>query len=81
MYDLQGRNPLYIEVIKDFKVNNPAATVNQAIEELESLLNQNLPEQKLHKIVVHELGANFRAVGAGLTYQQWLNSVLDILKT
>ena len=81
MYDWQGRNPLYIEVIKDFKVNNPAATVNQAIEELESLLNQNLPEQELHKIVVHELGANFRAAGAGLTYQQWLNSVLDILKT
>ncbi|MBD2129542.1 hypothetical protein H6F97_24655 [Microcoleus sp. FACHB-1] len=81
MYDWDGKNASYKEVVKDFKANNPAATVNQAIQELESFLNQNLSEQELHKIVVHELGANFRAAGARLTYQQWLNSVLDILKT
>ena len=81
MYDWDGKNASYKEVVKDFKANNPAATVNQAIQELESFLNQNLSEQELHKIVVHELGANFRPAGARLTYQQWLNSVLDILKT
>jgi len=81
MYDWQGKKPSYIEIVKEFKANNPAATVNQATKELEYLLNQNLPEHDLCEIIVHDLGANFRAPGSGLTYQQWLHSVLAILKT
>lgn len=67
-------------VVHEFLGENPAATVSQATRELEKFMGLDLPEDELHDIVVHDLGANVRAAGMGLTYRQWLEAVLGILK-
>jgi CdiI immunity protein len=67
-------------IVHEFLEENPAATVSQARRELEAFLNIDLPEDELHDVVVHDLGANVRAAGTGLTYRQWLEAVLAILK-
>jgi hypothetical protein len=80
MYNLEGLKTSYETVVNDFKANNPRETVKQTITEIEFLISQNLLDDELKEIVVDELGANFRPAASGLTYQQWLKSVLDILK-
>jgi hypothetical protein len=79
-YDWQGERPSSEVVVRDFKAKNPEETVTQATRELEQFLVQVLAEGDLREVVVHELGANVYAPGLGLTYRQWLEAVLDILK-
>jgi hypothetical protein len=81
MYDWQGNKPSYAVVVNEFKTENPAATVNQTIKELEELLYQDLSDHELHNFIVYALGANFRPAGLNLTCQQWLRHILDILKS
>jgi hypothetical protein len=68
------------DVVRYFQTVNPVDVVNQATRELEEFIGLDLPEDELHDIVVHDLGANVRAAGMGLTYRQWLEAVLGILK-
>lgn len=67
-------------VVRFFQTMNPAATVSQATRELEEFIRLGLAEEELHDIVVDDLGANVHAPGLGLTYRQWLEAVLAILK-
>jgi hypothetical protein len=67
-------------IVHNYVAENPVATVRQATRELEEFLGLDLSEDELHDIVVHDLGANVRAAGLGLTYRQWLEAVLAILK-
>jgi CdiI immunity protein len=60
---------------------NPMATVQQATRELEDFLKLNLSEQELADMLFDDLGANVHAPGMGLTYRQWLEAVLAILKS
>ena len=68
------------DVVRYFKAMNPAATVSQATRELEEFMRLDLSEDALHDIVVDDLRANVYAPGLGLTYRQWLEAVLGILK-
>ena len=67
-------------VVHEFLGENPAATIRQATRELEAFLGLALSDDELHDIVVDDLGANVRAAGMGLTYRQWLEAVLLVLK-
>ncbi|HAZ48677.1 MAG TPA: hypothetical protein DDW76_28360 [Cyanobacteria bacterium UBA11369] len=81
MYNWQGQSPSFQVVVRDFKAKDSQA-VTQTTRELEQFLAQHLTEddEDLREIVVHKLGANFYAPGIGLTYQQWLQEILTILK-
>jgi hypothetical protein len=67
-------------VVHYFQAKNPKAAVSQATRELKELIGLDLSEGELDKIVVDDLGANVNPAGRGLTYRQWLEAVLDILK-
>jgi hypothetical protein len=68
------------DVVHEFLGENPAATIRQATRELEEFMALELSEKELDDIVTDDLGANVHAPGMGLTYRQWLEAVLLILK-
>ena len=68
------------DVVRDFLARNPAATIRQATRELEEFMRLDIPENELRDILRHDLRSYVRAPGMGLTYRQWLEAVLHILK-
>jgi hypothetical protein len=79
IYDWHGENPSFQTVVFDFK-NESKGTIDKTTQELKQFLKQELSEVELRDIVVHKLGANVYPPGRGLTYRQWLEAVLEILK-
>jgi hypothetical protein len=67
------------DVVADFQTE-PAETVRQATRELEEFLRLDIPEKELRDILLYDLRSYVRAPGLGLTYRQWLEAVLAILK-
>lgn len=80
MYNWNGNKPSLQIVVRDFRSNNPKATVSQAVQELEKLSALKLPEKDLRDIVTHQLGANIYAPGMGLSFQELLEVILASLK-
>ncbi|MEZ4594924.1 MAG: contact-dependent growth inhibition system immunity protein [Chloroflexota bacterium] len=81
IYDWHGGNPSFQTVVFDFK-NESKVTLDKTTQELKQFLknSHSLSEAELREIVVHKLGANIYPPGRGLTYRQWLQAVLEILK-
>jgi CdiI immunity protein len=54
----------------------------ELVQELEEFLDitSGLDEKKLKKIVFYDLAANIDPSASGLTYRQWLEEVLGMLK-
>ena len=77
--DWQGEKPNFEKVIQNYKIDSSPEELEMAKKELTSLLSQNYSEDKLRDILLYELHNNFRAPGIGLTYQQWLKKILDLL--
>ena len=74
-----GDSGSFENVVRDFQAE-PIETVRQATRELEEFLRLDLPEQELREILLNDLRSYVRAPGLGLTYRQWLEAVLVILK-
>ena len=74
-----GDSGSFENVVHEF-LAEPAATIRQATRELEEFLRLDIPENELRDILLHDLGSYVRAPGLGLTYRQWLEAVLHILK-
>ena len=74
-----GDSGSFQNVVHDFQVELDE-TVRQATRELEEFLELDLPEEELREILLNDLGSYVHAPGLGLTYRQWLEAVLDILK-
>ena len=69
------------DVVRYFVAMNPAATVSQATRELEEFMELDLSEKELEEIVYEDLKCFVHAPGLGLTYRQWLEAILAILKS
>ena len=67
------------DVVRSFQ-QEPVETVRQATRELEEFLMLDIPEKELRDVLLRDLGSYVHAPGMGLTYRQWLEAVLDILK-
>ncbi|GEM_PF-6681079 len=70
----------YKEIVHDFIQSESSERRNQTAIELSNLVDERISEQDLRKVITRKLGANVYPPNMGLTYQQWLESVLDILK-
>jgi hypothetical protein len=71
--------PSFETIVRHFKARNPPRTVSQATEELEQFLKLPLGEDELDEIL-GKLGSYYYAPGLGMTYRQWLEAVLKILR-
>jgi hypothetical protein len=80
LYNWNGKTPNYKDVIRLYKHESSNEEILIAITELELLLAQNLDEEELHQVVNRTLGSALYVPALGMTYQEWLNSVLEILK-
>jgi CdiI immunity protein len=77
-----GDEPSTKIVVREYKLENHRNTINQAIHELEKLISIsiNMNEKNIRNVVVRDLGANINPSVEGLTYRQWLEEVLRILR-
>ncbi|MTJ53644.1 hypothetical protein FJR38_13815 [Anabaena sp. UHCC 0253] len=83
IYDWQGEPPSFQVVVRDFKTNNSQAIVTQVTQELAQFIADHLTledDWDLGQIVIHKLLCSIYAPGLGLTYRQWLEDILTILK-
>lgn len=79
-HEWNGREPSFQVVVQDFRHKNSKATVDQVVQDLQHILNQNLSEEMLKPLVNKQLRSSIYAPGLGMTYQQWLRAVLEILQ-
>jgi len=54
--------------------------INQTAMELEKIIKQNLPEDELENLIRKRLGAVIYLSALSMTYQEWLEKVLELLK-
>jgi hypothetical protein len=80
LYKWGEKTPNYQDVIRLYKHEAGDEQITQAIKELELLLAQNLDEEDLYQMVHRTLGSSLYVPSLEMTYQEWLNSVLEILK-
>jgi hypothetical protein len=80
LYNWGEKTPNYQDVIHLYKHESGDERIMQAIKELELLLAQNLNEEDLHQMVHRTLGSALYVPSLEMTYQEWLSSVLEILK-
>ncbi len=78
-YNWETARPSFAAVIRHFKAVNPPITVTRVKNELEDLLAMELENEELNNILA-ELGSNFHAPAENLTNQQWLESILTVLR-
>ena len=78
-YNWETARPGFAAVIRHFKAVNPPITVTRVKNELEDLLNLDLQEEDLNKILA-ELGSNFYAPAENLTNKLWLENILTVLR-
>ena len=69
----------YRPVIDAYMQGEPPASINLASLELKQLIDFQLGEKELRRIVTRDLGANIYPPGIGMTYQEWLIDVHRIL--
>lgn len=77
-YNWETARPNFAAVVRHFKAVNPPVTVTRVKNELEDLLNLDLSEDELSKVLT-ELGSNFYAPAENLVHRQWLENILNIL--
>ncbi|MCA9882296.1 MAG: hypothetical protein KC708_04980 [Anaerolineae bacterium] len=65
----------------DFKMIVDSKRVSATISELETLINMRLTEEELRTACNRELGSFVYPPGLGLTYQEWLENILALLKS
>ncbi|WP_144053785.1 contact-dependent growth inhibition system immunity protein [Baaleninema simplex] len=80
LHDWKGKRPSFEVIVHEFKTENPQSLINLTVNELESFLDLNLTEADLDMALTRELGSCVYAPGMGLTYRQWLEAILAILK-
>jgi hypothetical protein len=78
-YNWESARPSFAAVVRHFKAVNPPSTVTRVKNELEDLLSINLGETELSG-VLGELGSNFYPPAENLTSEQWLESILTVLR-
>lgn len=81
LYDWEGKEPTFEPIVHLCIHESSGDELRKTIEQLEQLISQRLDEQELRQVVTRTLGANIYAQGMGMTYQRWLEEVLEILKT
>jgi hypothetical protein len=75
-----GDDGSFEDVVRVFLAENRVDTVIPATRELEEFLRLDISEKDLRDILLYDLGSYVHAPGLGLTYRQWLEAVLAILK-
>lgn len=80
MFEWQGKEPNYQAAIRKLKVDDSPATRQRNISELKDFISLNLDEVTLRKIINRDFGSGFYPPGVGLTCQEWLESVLNLLE-
>lgn len=68
------------EIVQRFVSRANADRIAQTTSELKILIDDQLPEEVLRQVITRELGANIYPPGIGLTYQEWLEDVLQMLE-
>lgn len=66
----------YKEIVHEFIQSESSERVKQTAIELSNLVEACILEEDLREILLRELRANVYPPNMGLTYQQWLESVL-----
>jgi hypothetical protein len=78
IYDWNGNSPNFDEVVRFFKVSETPARLKNTISELQDLL-ATFDEEGL-KLFSKKAGVAVFMKGYGLTYRQWLEGLLKVLK-
>jgi hypothetical protein len=78
----EGEKPDFRAAIEAYKEDcqNTPLILNETIKELEELINKNYTNHVLESLVFRELGIAINPEAFGLTYQQFLQEILKILK-
>lgn len=80
MFEWEDKSPTYEGAIRKLKVDDTVETRRKTIYELKELVSSNFDEQKLEEIVNDDFGSAFYPPGLGMTYQQWLINILQIME-
>ena len=70
----------YKEIVNDFIQSESSERIKQTAIELSHLVEEGISEENLKEIITIDLRANVYPPNMGLTYQQWLESVLQLLQ-
>ena len=79
MIDIDRNKPIFPQLIQGYKDGSPKEDIDEAISEVENLINKNYNSDILEDIFL-ELGIEFDVSFYGYTHQQFLIEVLKILK-
>ena len=77
--DFDRNKPIIPQLVQGYKNDSPQEDVDQAIKELENLINQHYALPVLREIWL-ELGIDINVNAFGYTHQQFLIEVLRLLK-
>jgi len=80
MFEWEGSDPDYRTAIRKLKAASSPETRKKIISETTKLISRNLDEVELRHVVNREFMSAFYPPGAGLTYQEWLKEVLQIME-
>ncbi|CAG0936757.1 hypothetical protein TFLX_05645 [Thermoflexales bacterium] len=64
-------------IVEFFMKQEPRETIQQTLNELQTLLGQKKSEDELNKIVFGELHCRYNPTADGLTTSQWLASLAN----
>jgi hypothetical protein len=79
-YIRKGYEPSFQDVVQSYKEKDAKSTVLESTYELEKFLDIDINEGELRRILMHDFGSSFRAPSFGMTYRQWLEGILKILR-
>ncbi len=80
MFEWEVKEPNYEAAIRKLKVDDSPETRQKNISELKDLISLKFDEITLRKIINRDFGSGFYPPGIGLTYQEWLESILNLLE-
>ena len=78
--DWKGKEPNFEGIVRLYLKETSPENVERTSQLLEELVNKRLDEEELSDVIFRGLGAWIRPAGFGMTNQEWLETVLNILK-
>lgn len=80
MFEWENTEPNYQSAIRKLKVDDSPEIRQKNIDELKTLISSNYDEVTLRRIVNRDFGSAFYPPGLGITYQEWLEEILQIME-
>lgn len=80
MFEWEGNQPDYKAAIRKLNAESEQEVRRKYVAELQDLVNLNYDEDLLREIVNRSFRSAFYPPGIGLSYQQWLEEILKLLR-